>query len=414
LRGIEHLLESQNDDGNWLNRHFAERDPVSNHWVRNDVHCTAWGLSALSKWTVAAGSSQPSGVNKLSLRLVGTAAGIWAGKIVAHLAARYPWNRRRAVRLPVAAAAGRIHNRHRRSTIMGRVNDTISNVNSALRNLLLLVLIGGAGLLGYKGYDLYNAPQKQLADKEKQLADKSAELDKAHNDLSAQKKQLDDLNTELIAKKAENEKLQIAMKLLKVQHRLARMTVLGQREIPSPTPAPPGTPPETSAAKPKLMTKIEFVEINDQGQPIGQPKQFDIDGDIVYVDYWTVNFEDKYVEQSDLDRSTSLALFRRIFGEHQEPINGYQLDTVGTRPTAYSRGSDMSDFEKKIWNDFWLIANDRDRAEALGIHAIQGKAVSMRVQPGKIYEIELRSTGNMTIRPVDAKTLPADEAKNGS
>ena len=162
------------------------------------------------------------------------------------------------------------------------------------------------------------------------------------------------------------------------------------------------------------MTKVKFVEINEEGQPIGEPKQFPIRGDMVYVDYLTVNFEDKYIEQSDLERNTSLALFQRIFGEHQEPVQGFQIDTVGTRPTAYARGKDMSEFEKKIWNDFWLIANDRKRAKDMGIDAIQGKAVAIRVQPGMTYDIDLRATGEMAIRPVETKAPPMAEAKTGS
>jgi hypothetical protein len=92
---------------------------------------------------------------------------------------------------------------------MGRVNDTISNVNSAFRNLLLMVLIGGAGVGGYKAYDLYNAPRQQLADKQ-------AELDKAE----ARLKQTAD---ELVEKAAQVERLEVAMKLLKVRHRIARL-----------------------------------------------------------------------------------------------------------------------------------------------------------------------------------------------
>jgi hypothetical protein len=134
---------------------------------------------------------------------------------------------------------------------------------------------------------------------------------------------------------------------------------------------------------------------------------------MIYVDYLTVQFEDKYIEKSDLDRATSIALFQRIFGEHQEPAKGFQLDTVGTRPTAYARGTQMSDFEKKIWDDFWLIANDQKRAQELGIDALQGKAVAIRAQPGKSYEIKLRSTGDITIRPIESKAPAATEAKNG-
>jgi hypothetical protein len=133
---------------------------------------------------------------------------------------------------------------------------------------------------------------------------------------------------------------------------------------------------------------------------------------MVYVDYLQVTFDDKFVEEADLDRSTSIVLFHRLFGEYQEAVDGYQLDTVGTRPTAYSRGTQMSDFERKIWDDFWLIANDSQRAAELGIFAAHGSAVSMRVKPGMTYEIELRSTGTMTMKPVG--TEPAETPATGS
>lgn len=297
---------------------------------------------------------------------------------------------------------------------MGRVNETISNVNSAMRNLLLLILTGVAGVGGYKAYDIYNAPQKELAERDKQLAEQKTKLEAAFKDLSSEQKRNADLsvkNTELSSKV---DRLQVAKKLLEVRHRLARLTVLEQKEIPSLNPAVPVSGTESSPSRTNVMTKVQFVEINEEGQAIGTPKEFPIVGDMVYVDYLTVNFQDKYIEQSDLDRSTSLALFQRVFGEHQEPVKGFQLDAVGTRPTAYARGKEMSEFETKIWNDFWLIANDRQRAKELGIDAIQGKAVAIRVQPGKTYEIDLRATGEMAIRPVEAAAPPAAAAKNGS
>jgi hypothetical protein len=250
------------------------------------------------------------------------------------------------------------------------VNDTIKTVNSTLRTMLAIVVVAGAGYAGYIGYALYNEPQKQLAAKQ-------AELDKIASDLKARETQVVELNNKL-------ERLGLAMRLLKVRHRLARLTVVDQHQ-------------DVALGMP--ISTIEFVEINDAGQPIGQSKQFEIQGDQVYIDYLRVTFDDKYIEQSDFDRGTAICLFQRIFGEHQEAAEGFLLDQVGTRPMAYAQGESMSDFEKDIWNDFWLIANDPERAAELGIYAAHGSAVSMRVKPGAVYEIELRSTGDITIRP---------------
>jgi hypothetical protein len=275
---------------------------------------------------------------------------------------------------------------------MGRVNDTISNVNSAFRNLLLMVLIAGAGIGGYKAYDLYNAPRQQLADKQ-------AELDKAVKDLEK-------TSGELREKVAQVERLEVSMKLLKVRHRIARLTVIDQHEAASLNPVTPTQGTEVPPSRANVLTKVQFTEVDENGQPIGPAKEFEIVGDMVYVDFLRVTFDDKYIEQSDLDRSTSLVLFQRIFGEHQEPVKGFQLETVGTRPTAYGRGTPMSDFEKKIWSDFWLIANDPQCAADMGIRAAHGDAVSMRVKPGKTYEIDLRSTGEISVRTMETPATP--------
>jgi hypothetical protein len=290
---------------------------------------------------------------------------------------------------------------------MGRVNDTVSNVNATLRNLLLAALVGVAGVGGYTAYNLYNEPKQQLADTQAELEKSLEGLRKANSDLAARQREIADLNKTVAEKTAQVDRLEVRLKLLSVRHRLARLKVLDQREVAALNPVPPAQGDESPASRPNLVTKIEFSEVNEQGEPIGQPKQFDIVGDMVYVDFLRVTFEDKFVEQSDIDRSTALALFQRIFGEHQEPVEGFQLDTVGTRPTAYGRGTEMSEFEKRIWDDFWLIANDPKRAAEMGIRAAHGDAVSIRVRPGKTYEIDLRSTGEISARVVEPPAPPA-------
>jgi hypothetical protein len=254
---------------------------------------------------------------------------------------------------------------------MGTVNETMRSVNTTLRTLLMTGVVAGAGYGGYLAYDMYHEPRQRLADKQ-------AELDQALASLETSEKKLAETSEQL-------ERTKVAMQLLKVRRRLARLKCLEQK----------------TNADGKLISKVEFVEVNDEGQPMGAAKQFEVEGDLVYVDSLTVTFDDKYVEQSDLDRSTAIVLFQRIFGEHQEPVTGERVDEVRTRPTAYARGTPMSEFEKKIWDDFWQIANNPTRSGELGIYAAHGKAPSMRVQPGKTYELELRSTGEMTFRTLE-------------
>jgi len=73
---------------------------------------------------------------------------------------------------------------------------------------------------------------------------------------------------------------------------------------------------------------------------------------------------------------------------------------VGSSPTSYARGGKISEFEQKIWDDFWNIAGDRKKAAAIGIRAAHAVAPSIQVRKGVTYELELRSTGEFTLLPL--------------
>jgi hypothetical protein len=181
------------------------------------------------------------------------------------------------------------------------------------------------------------------------------------------------------------------VKLLKVDHRVGRITVLSQHG---------------SAAAGDLTTTFDFVEVNDQGQPLEAPRVFTIRGDIVYIDAWVAKFDDKYVEQGDPLRGTAICLFRRVFGESQAPNNGAALDPVGTEPTVYRHGGKPSALEQQIWSRFWDYANDPKLAKEVGARAFQGEAPSMKLMVGKQYRVLLRASGGLTIIPQE----PSPEA----
>lgn len=295
------------------------------------------------------------------------------------------------------------------------IRDNVQTFNSLIRTLLALVVVGAAGTAGWFGYQSatsgdrqlldvqqsleakelalvasqqeLEASQREIAQQQQQLAAKEAAIAQQQETITTQFAEIETLKEDVLKKQAEIHRLDTALRLHKMERRLARVSVLDVKRDP-----------ESGVA----TSTIEFVELNESGDPIAEPRQFDVEGELVYVDYWVVKFSDEYVEQADLERGTSICLFNRIFGEFQKPKEGWSLDEPGERPGPYARGSVMSDFEKQIWDDFWNIANDPNQAEELGIRAMHGDAVSIKVQKGKNYRITVRASGGPEIEVEEA------------
>ena len=253
---------------------------------------------------------------------------------------------------------------------MGKLMDSVKVLNSVVRTLLILVLIGGLGWAGFTGYSIYNAQEILTRKQAEQLRVAEASIQQLNETVATQEREIERLDT--------------ALRLLKVDHRVARLNIVDQR---------------MDSATGKMKTIVEFTELNDEGRPVDAPREFEIVGDVIYLDNWIVKFEDKYVEEKALERSTSLVLFRRLFGEHQEPKDGFPLDRGQGPPRAYTRGGVVSDFERQIWADFWTIANDESKAREMGIRAAHGQAVSIKAQKGKSYRILLRASDGLSIVP---------------
>jgi hypothetical protein len=267
---------------------------------------------------------------------------------------------------------------------MGRINETVRTVNSALRTLLFGALLVIASIGGWKAYSIYNEPQKKLDAKQQELDAVQVKLQKASTDLEERTKEIATLTHEIDEKNAAIAKLETANRFLKLSHRIARLRVIDQQENP-----------ETK----RLKTEVEFFEVNNEGAPVSDRRQkFTIDGDRVYVECLLAKFDDKYVEANDLERGTAICLFQRIFGEHQKPEEGFAIDQVGSAPNSYTRNGQVSELEQRIWKDFWTLADNPAEAAKIGIRAAHADAPSLRVKKGGVYELELRSTGDFTFR----------------
>src|SRR4029453_133268 len=151
---------------------------------------------------------------------------------------------------------------------MGRVMDSLSTINSFLRTLLALVVVGGVGTAGWYGYSTYHAKEFEaakkaaaLAESEKSLADARQQLTQAEATVARHTAELVLKNAEIVKLNESVKKLETALYYLKVDHRVARFTAVDQTK---------------DDATGDIATLIEFVELNDEGQPIDTPRQFRI------------------------------------------------------------------------------------------------------------------------------------------
>ena len=276
--------------------------------------------------------------------------------------------------------------------------NAVSNLAGTIVSLAVLAVIGAGGWYAYQTYFAGKlSAQRELEEREakiagltRDLAARTHEIDRLGDELTETHEQIDRLELDLEAKQREIERLDMAVRLLKVDHRVAQIDVLGQ---------------EGSAEDGDLVTHFSFVEIDDRGKPLEEPRVFQVAGDFLFVDSWVAKFTDEFVEMGDPLRSTSICLFRRLFGETQRPSEGFSLDSFGSRPAAYSKGGKMSELEQEIWGKFWEYANDPVKAEKVGVRAAHGEAPYIKLLPGKRYKVVLRASGGLSLIPED---LPPD------
>ena len=223
--------------------------------------------------------------------------------------------------------------------------------------LLVLVGVGSGGV--YVADRFVVAPSREL---QRQLAERDVQIQ---------------------ALKERAQALEAAVRLLRHTERRARIVVLDQ----------------TRGSDNQLTTRIRFSEINPAGDPVGEPRDFEISGDEIYVDTLVIKFEDEFVTAGDALKGRSLLLFRRIFSDRLRPADALVLDREGQIPQAYAAEKAPSAFERELWAQFWTLANDPAEAKKRGVRALHGEAVSTRLTKSGVYAVTFRSTGELTIRP---------------
>jgi hypothetical protein len=153
-------------------------------------------------------------------------------------------------------------------------------------------------------------------------------------------------------------------------------------------------------------TNIRFVELDDEGAELAR-RHYQLPGDVVFIDAWTIRFDHEQVAGGDPFAGHSLVLFKRVYSDRMPPRDGLPIDTPGGIPEGYAV-SDKARFEQAMWARFWRLASDPGLARQQGVRVAQGEAVYKPVRTGQVYDLIAESAGGLTMVPVDPDTRPDD------
>lgn len=151
------------------------------------------------------------------------------------------------------------------------------------------------------------------------------------------------------------------------------------------------------------VTALVWQEIGPDGT-LGRPVAVEATGTLVYFEALVIKFAQQYVGEGDAERGTSLALFRRIFGDRQAPESAADLDRAARPPIMQS--SAAAALEDELWAKFWELVDDPQLAAKYGVRVAQCEAPAVPVRPGQVWEVSLDAAGGLNLRLIGTRGEP--------
>lgn len=159
-----------------------------------------------------------------------------------------------------------------------------------------------------------------------------------------------------------------------------------------------------------VWSQVRFVELGPDGKPL-YTKNVVVKGETVYFDARVLKFDQGLIGEGDGMKGKSLVLFRRLFGEHQNPADGEPLDEgqADGVPRAYRTAEQVSDVEVAMWKEFWTYARDPEAAKAAGVRVAQGEAPYLPMEENTIYDLTVDHAGGLNIKASPVPAVMIDE-----
>ncbi|MFH1505064.1 MAG: hypothetical protein ABIH08_06750 [Candidatus Omnitrophota bacterium] len=153
----------------------------------------------------------------------------------------------------------------------------------------------------------------------------------------------------------------------------------------------------------KLKTTIKFLEYDIEGRPL-EPRYFTFSGNIIQFQSLVIRFDDIDIKTADQLRGKSAYLFWKVFMLEGKNTQEYEITRPNQVPEGYKIEAGKSEFEKKLWKQFWHYALNNEEAKKSGIKNAQIEAPGTMFIPGMLYTIKIEHDGGLRI---DSFPLPS-------
>lgn len=176
---------------------------------------------------------------------------------------------------------------------------------------------------------------------------------------------------------------------LSASRRVAQVTVNEQRQTPE-----------------GVVNALTWQEIGLDGA-IGAPLNIQTRGGLVYFEALVIKFNvtppagPPAQPSAETEAPTSLALFRRVFGDGQSPASVAELDRAARPPM---RATQDAAAEGKLWSRFWEMVDDPRVADRFGVRVAQIEAPAVPVKAGQVWEVTLDAAGGLNVRKMREAT----------
>ena len=151
-----------------------------------------------------------------------------------------------------------------------------------------------------------------------------------------------------------------------------------------------------------IETTIKFLEYDAIAKPL-EPRYFTFHGNLIQFQALVIRFQDRFVRAGDRLRGKSAALFMKVFVLDGANTQVFNLTETNQIPQGYKVPGVKSEFERKLWEEFWAYALDPKMRSHAGIKNAQIEAPGSMFLPGTIYTIHIEHSGGIRI---DTQPIP--------